>query len=121
MSTPNTQPSTFALFIACQKRQHRNTIAQTARSKAKAARHPYLSAVREEFPGLFTLVGRRVMLADKWKQREYTVILKVRAASCRDAVEAAARLLNEGGEPDAVLTCPVSFPDPEMEGAMVTL
>jgi len=53
--------------------------------------------------------------------KEFAVVIKVMATDCRDAVEMAYQRLNTGGEPDAVLTCPVSFPDPEIEGATVTL
>lgn len=53
--------------------------------------------------------------------KEFRVIVKVQAANCREAVELAAQRLNEGGEPDAVLTCELSFPDPEVEGAQVKI
>lgn len=53
--------------------------------------------------------------------QEFRVIIKVQAENCREAVDLAAARLNEGGEPDAVLTGEISFPDPEVEGARVTI
>jgi hypothetical protein len=52
---------------------------------------------------------------------EYTVILKVQAETVAEAIESACERLAAGGDPDAILTCPVRFPDPEIEGAEVTI
>lgn len=51
----------------------------------------------------------------------WTVIIKVQAETSAGAADAACEFLNNGGEPDAVLSCGVSFPDPDMEGAKVTI
>lgn len=53
--------------------------------------------------------------------REWTVVIKVMAETTQGAVDAACELLNSGGEPDAVISFPISFPDPEIEGATVTI
>lgn len=54
-------------------------------------------------------------------KQEFAVIIKVQAENCRDAVELAAERLAHGGEPDAVLTGYITFPDPEIDGAEVTI
>lgn len=59
--------------------------------------------------------------ADGPELTEFAVVIKVIAKNNREAVERACELLNAGADPDAVLTCPISFPDPDREGQTVTL